>query len=148
MQDRFYCIHCKKTFPDLMETRRRQKTISWGQFMANQQQVIWYGQVGKQNCNKAGEVVALKLFTGNKRHFEVSCPFCWSINTVNATEIMEEIIKTKQSQKRNKKGRFIKENKCQALKIYPKWLRNAIEKAYRKSVPLNTMNNIIRCGDS
>ena len=91
--DKIYCINCKKLFDDRMETRRRQGVISFGQFMYNQQRIMWDEPI---------------KFTGNKRIFIVNCPHCNSMNTVNATETMEQL---KLIEQRDAKGKFTKGHK-------------------------------------
>lgn len=112
--DKIYCRTCKRLFDDRMETHRRENVISWGQFMYNQQRIMWDEPI---------------KFTGNNRHFEVSCPFCNSIKTKNGTEIMEQ---------RNHGG----DRRTQKFKLY-----NEVKKAFERE-GLSTMNNINRYGDS
>jgi len=92
MMDRMYCLTCKQLFSDTRETRRRQKTITYGQFMFNQQRVMWDEPV---------------QFKGNKRVFIISCPFCKSMHTVNATEIKERTDSVRTSG-RNQYNRHLK----------------------------------------
>ena len=75
MQDRMYCLTCKQLFPDYMETRVQQKTLTFGQFMYNQQRIMWDEPI---------------KFTVDKKVCIVNCPRCNSMHTVNATEIEED----------------------------------------------------------
>ena len=75
MLDRIYCRTCKRLFPDVRETRKAEKEITYGQFMFNQQRIMWDEPVE---------------FTGNKRAFIINCPYCNSMHVVNATEIIED----------------------------------------------------------
>ena len=71
-----FCLTCKRLFPDMMETRKAQKIITIGQFMYNQQRIMWDEPT---------------KFNGNKRVFIINCPHCKSMHTVNATEIKERL---------------------------------------------------------
>ena len=92
MMDKMYCLTCKRLFDDRMETRRRQSVILWGQFMYNQQRIMWDEPI---------------KFTDNKRVFIVNCPYCMSMDIVNATEI-KEIVEQVRTSGLNQYTRHIK----------------------------------------
>lgn len=113
MLDRIYCRTCKRLFPDVRETRKAEKEITYGQFMFNQQRIMWDEPVE---------------FTGNKRAFIINCPYCNSMHTVNATEIMEII---KLSESKDEGGRFKKGNIPKNTMMIPRKLQKTIKTAMK-----------------
>lgn len=153
MLDRMYCASCKKTFPDYMETRAREKTITVGQFMYNQQRIMWDEPIE---------------FTGNKRIFQVSCPHCNSIRTINMQAVAlgeitiysrrimigdnkEDLQKIGKKMKKNGEivGYIVQQLKhgyalYELLRLKRKFKKMLCD---MKAQPLNTMNDITRYGD-
>ena len=150
MYDRMYCLTCKQTFPDTRETRKAQKEITFGQFLYNQQRVMW------------DEPIA---FTGNNRTFQVNCPHCNSIKTINMQAVIcgeitvysRRVTNGDDKQALQKLGRKMKRNgeligyKVWKLKkgyalyefVYLREKFKRMLKKSRKTKPLNTKNDII-----
>lgn len=151
--DRMYCINCKKTFPDTMETRARKKIITVGQFLYNQQRVMWDEPIE---------------FIGNTRTFQSNCPHCNSIRIINMQALAlgeitiysrrittgdskEELQKIGRRMKR--KGEIVGYIVQQLKHGYALYELLRLKRKFKKMLsdmkaqPLNSMSNIVRYGD-